>query len=233
MAKLARLAIIDPNVARRSARSQALSSTGRFKVVYESDGSNLSANNLLDATWDALLVEELLPATTPFALASELHKLAGASGSQLGKLILTSVSLTGATRIQAIEAGYAGWFEVADGLDALLDTCEALLDGSPTSFAPELISAHSYLRADSVRASSDLALIETVDDIGQKVLARFAEGLSDKAISAKVSISQARVRQTIAELCVLLEVPTREALQWRLHLLGFGAEDAKPNNPVN
>jgi DNA-binding NarL/FixJ family response regulator len=181
---------------------------------------------LLEITWDALLIEELLPAATPFALASELHKAALIDGGQLGKLVLTSVALSGATRILAIESGFGACFEVADGLGALIEACEVLVDGSTTSFAPGLVSAHQDLRADSARAGSDLALIESVDDISRKVLARFAEGLSDKAISVEVSISQARVRQTIGELCSLLDVPTREALTWRMHLLGFGPGQA-------
>ena len=226
MARLARLAIIDPNAGRRAARAIALRSNPRFTVVFESDGANLDASDLLEITWDALLIEELLPATTPFALARELHKAAVLAGGQLGKLVLTSVALTGATRILAIESGFGACFEVADGLGALIEACKVLVDGSTTSFASGLVSEHQDLRADSARAGSDLALIESVDVIGRKVLARFAEGFSDKDISLELSISQARARQTIGELCLLLDVPTREALTWRLHLLGFGQGQA-------
>ncbi len=222
MARLARLAIIDPNFGRRSARANALNSTGRFKVVFESDGAKLQAIDLLEITWDALLIEELLPGTTPYAIARELHRSSASAVIQLGKLILTSVSLSSASRILAIESGFGAVFEVADGLGILIEACEVLVDDSMSSFASTLISAQPHLRADSVRAASDLALIESVDEIGRRVLASFAEGSSDKSISVEVSISQARVRQTIGGLCALLDVPTREALTWRLHLLGLG-----------
>ncbi len=226
MAKLARLAIIDPNAGRRAARASALSSTGRFKVVFESAGAKLQATDLLEITWDALLIEELLPETTPFALALELHEMATRTGASLGPLILTAVSLNGASRILGLESGFSGWFEVADGLENLIDSCNALVERRPTAFASRLIDEHIDLRADSVRAAADLALIETLDEVSRRVLELFAMRLSDKAISAKVSISQARVRQTIAECCLLLDLPTRDSLAWRLHLLAFAFTDA-------
>lgn len=125
---------------------------------------------------------------------------------------ILSASTASGVMAGALAIGARAFFPKSLDLETLARGVAAVLDGEP--FQPP---------DDALRVSDDaLVRYATLSTQQRRVLALIADGLLNKQIAARLSISEQRVKEHVTQILRRLEVTTRTAAALIAHTLGSG-----------
>lgn len=214
-----RVLLVDDHVSSREPLAFMLSHEEDIEVVATAGSVDEARTRLgehLDV--DVAILDLGLPDGSGIELVGTVH----ASNPRAVVLVLTSFS---DRRIlaEAIEAGAAGVLHKSAELREIIEAIRTLQAGEQLVSAREVSEAIRLAVSERRRREREQLMFESLTEREQEVLAALAEGLTDKELAARFTLSPATVRSHVNN--ILAKLGVRSRLQAVVQAIRYGAVD--------
>ncbi len=207
-----RIALLGGSDAIRQARRETLERENNFTVVYDSDGFGLTQEAFLEITFDVAIIDQKLTSGSAYEFVSAIQAVAKVTGTELGRILISSTFSETPARLGAIEAGAVDAVFVSDGLSRFVDVIRAATDVDADFGIREIMPEVDTSLVDSDKYGFAERALDSLDEKESLVLRAFCDLKTDSQIAQLVKVPKLKVRTTLIKVQNLLMLNTRSQL---------------------
>lgn len=217
--EIARVLLVDDHSSIRQALALVVEQEPDFTVVAQA-GSLAEARGLLNGV-DIAVVDLSLPDGEGLDLARDLRR-----ANPQGMVLVLTASLDRTDYARAVEAGAAGVLHKSASLQEIVDAVRRLKSGQSLLAIHEVIEL-LRLASEQRRQDRDIELsIQRLTPREREVLQALADGLNDKEIAQRLTVSVETIRTHMVNL--LSKLGARSRLQALVLAVRYGLVELRP-----